>query len=407
MLDALLTHPVSTALTDAFAGSGHCLFVVGGSVRDALAGTTFDDLDYTTDARPAQILTLVEHLGPSWRIGEEFGTIGVSVRGTKVEITTFRTESYDPGSRKPTVAFGDTIVDDLRRRDLTINAIAGCLVSDGTWRAGALVDPFHGAADLAAGLLRTPDEATRTMSEDPLRQLRVLRFMVTRKMRVDAEVQAAIVECGHRLGIVALERRNAELRKILAAGPAATAQAARFAAALGIERYLLGAFADAAAAQDTHLGALTTDADPETILALLAVDLRAAGGSPPAEMRKLKLYAELRPALTAADLAWRLLRERPDQLEARRIVRRYDTDTVARALEVTHAVYSAAPLALLVADVAATEPHVRGPLPIDGHDLVAAGLSGVDVGRALTLVTDAFLADPTLDRAGALRVAFS
>src|SRR6478735_5478648 len=135
--------PVADELGTRFRAAGFELALVGGTVRDALLGRLHDDLDFTTDARPEDVLRIVDGWAEAvWDVGIAFGTVGVEKSGYKLEITTYRTESYDPGSRKPDVEYGDTLEGDLRRRDFTVNAMAVAL--PGT----TFVDPYGGLQDL-------------------------------------------------------------------------------------------------------------------------------------------------------------------------------------------------------------------------------------------------------------------
>src|SRR5699024_7492006 len=122
-----------------------------------------------------------------------------------VEVTTYRTESYQTGSRKPTVAYGDTLDGDLSRRDFTVNAMA--------LRLPDLVfaDPFGGLADLAAGTLRTPVGPEQSFDDDPLRMMRAARFAAQLGFDVDEQVMTAISAMAGRLEIVSPERIQAEL----------------------------------------------------------------------------------------------------------------------------------------------------------------------------------------------------
>ncbi|HKI39422.1 MAG TPA: CCA tRNA nucleotidyltransferase, partial [Mycobacterium sp.] len=109
----------------AFDAAGHRVYLVGGSVRDALLGRLSPDLDFATDARPGQIQQIVRPWADAvWDTGIEFGTVGVGKGGHRLEITTFRADAYDQVSRHPEVRFGDRLEDDLVRRDFTINAMA-------------------------------------------------------------------------------------------------------------------------------------------------------------------------------------------------------------------------------------------------------------------------------------------
>src|SRR5690606_18839349 len=112
-LGALAESAPVAALADAFAAAGHELAIVGGPVRDALLGRATTDLDFTTAARPAAILRVGTPISTArWDVGRDFGTIGAKVAGDQVEITTYRADSYDGVTRKPTVEFGDTLEGD-------------------------------------------------------------------------------------------------------------------------------------------------------------------------------------------------------------------------------------------------------------------------------------------------------
>ncbi|UIN30613.1 CCA tRNA nucleotidyltransferase [Microbacterium binotii] len=209
-LGTLASSPVVVVLADAFAAAGHELAVVGGPVRDALLGRTTHDLDFTTDADPDEILRIVTPISTAqWDIGRAFGTIGARIRGEQVEITTYRADAYDGETRKPVVAFGDSLESDLVRRDFTVNAMA--LRVPGP----QLVDPHGGIEDLVAGVLRTPTDARISFGDDPLRMLRAARFSSQLGFTVDADAVAAITELRETLGIVSPERIQGELVRLL------------------------------------------------------------------------------------------------------------------------------------------------------------------------------------------------
>jgi poly(A) polymerase len=205
---------VTDRLAKRFALAGHQLYLVGGPVRDALLGRECNDLDFTTDARPDDIVAAVSSLGPTWTTGIAFGTVGVLVDGRPCEITTFRSDSYDAASRKPEVEFGSTIEADLGRRDFTVNAMAVALPIDA---AHPIVDPFGGLDDLVAGLLRTPIEAQRSFDDDPLRMLRAARFAAQLGFTVAPDALTAVRAMAPRLEIVSAERIRDELVKLLLA----------------------------------------------------------------------------------------------------------------------------------------------------------------------------------------------
>lgn len=209
-LGALAENPVVRTLASAFADAGFDLAVVGGPVRDALLGRPTHDLDFTTDARPDDILRIVTPVSTAqWDIGREFGTIGARVQGEQVEITTFRADAYDGKTRKPVVEFGDTIDGDLVRRDFTVNAMA-LLVP-----AVRLIDPTGGVEDLVAGVLRTPADPAVSFGDDPLRMLRAARFSAQLGFAIEDATRAAIAELRETLRIVSPERVQSELVRLL------------------------------------------------------------------------------------------------------------------------------------------------------------------------------------------------
>ena len=200
-------------LADRFVAADRPLYLVGGIVRDQLLGRPLADgadLDLTTPARPEEIKAIVGPVADAlWTQGERFGTIGVKVGGRNVEITTHRAEVYSPDSRKPEVAFGDDIVDDLARRDFTVNAMALRVPEP------ELIDPFDGAADLAASRLRTPLSPEVSFTDDPLRMLRAARFIAGYALDPDPELVASVRANAERLSIVSAERIRDELDKLL------------------------------------------------------------------------------------------------------------------------------------------------------------------------------------------------
>lgn len=201
-------------LGETFAAGGFSLYVVGGPVRDALLGEVSEDLDFTTNARPDDIERLLRRLNrATWDMGRDFGTIGTMLRdgdrSWQVEVTTHRADAYEPGTRKPVVAFGDLISDDLVRRDFTVNAMAVSIV-DGTF-----VDPYHGLDDLTGHILRTPTSPEISFSEDPLRMLRAARFAARLQLRPEPDLLRVMTELAPRLEIVSAERIRDELTKLL------------------------------------------------------------------------------------------------------------------------------------------------------------------------------------------------
>lgn len=202
-------------LADAFSAAGHRLYLVGGIVRDHFLGRERDgagDVDLTTDARPEQIRSLVAPLADAvWEQGARFGTIGCRIDGRPYEITTHRAEAYTTESRKPQVTFSASVTDDLARRDFTVNAMA----LEVTAEVPRLVDPHGGAADLAAGVLRTPLPPEESFSDDPLRMMRAARFLAGYGLTPTDELVAAVQAMATRLEIVSAERIRDELDKLI------------------------------------------------------------------------------------------------------------------------------------------------------------------------------------------------
>lgn len=197
-------------LGERFAAAGYELALVGGSVRDALLGRAMPDLDFTTDARPEAIEELIVGWADAhWDIGRRFGTIGMLKDGLQIEITTYRAEQYDEDSRKPVVAFGDSLDDDLVRRDFTIGAMAVRLPGR------VFVDPYGGLEDLAAGVIRTPGTPEASFSDDPLRMMRAARFSSQLEFSVADDVRTAMAEMADRIDIVSAERIRDELVKLV------------------------------------------------------------------------------------------------------------------------------------------------------------------------------------------------
>ncbi|WP_079428636.1 MULTISPECIES: CCA tRNA nucleotidyltransferase [Streptomyces] len=208
--ELLRVAPVADELGRRFQEAGFRLALVGGSVRDALLGRLGNDLDFTTDARPQDVLKIVRPWADSvWDVGIAFGTVGAQKQGFQIEVTTYRSEAYDRTSRKPEVSYGNSIEEDLVRRDFTVNAMALALPEQ------VFVDPHGGLEDLAAGVLRTPGTPEDSFSDDPLRMLRAARFAAQLDFEVAPEVVAAMKAMADRIEIVSAERVQAELNKLL------------------------------------------------------------------------------------------------------------------------------------------------------------------------------------------------
>lgn len=202
--------PVAEELANRFAAAGHRLYLVGGSVRDALLGRLGTDLDFTTDARPEQVRRLLDGWAETvWDTGIQFGTLGAYKHGTTVEITTFRADVYDRVGRNPDVAFGHDIEGDLLRRDFTVNAMAIELPKR------SFVDLHDGMTDLVAKRLDTPATPQESFADDPLRMLRTARFVAQLGFTPTDRVLRAMTEMAAEIERITPERVQAELSKLL------------------------------------------------------------------------------------------------------------------------------------------------------------------------------------------------
>ncbi|MGO4585031.1 CCA tRNA nucleotidyltransferase [Arthrobacter sp. 2RAF6] len=202
--------PVVLDLGQRFVDAGFELSLVGGPVRDLFLGRVSPDLDFTTDATPDQTLSIIKRWADNfWEIGRAFGTIGMKKSGFQIEITTYRAEAYDADSRKPAVAFGSSLLDDLLRRDFTINAMALRLPTL------ELVDPFGGVRDLHASVLATPGAPESSFSDDPLRMMRAARFAAQLGVAVHDDVRLAMSGMAERIKIISAERVREEVVKLI------------------------------------------------------------------------------------------------------------------------------------------------------------------------------------------------
>lgn len=212
-IEKLRAHaPTAFELGEIFRKSGFRLALVGGPVRDALLGRLGNDLDFTTDAKPAEIKKILKTFADDvWEVGIRFGTIAAKKDATTLEITTYRSEKYESDSRNPEVVFGDSIEGDLKRRDFTVNAMAIELTS----AEHEFIDPFDGVKDLLRSNLITPGRPEDSFNDDPLRMLRAARFAAQLGFTIDASVISAMKTMAERLSIISAERIRDEFIKIL------------------------------------------------------------------------------------------------------------------------------------------------------------------------------------------------
>lgn len=209
-LESVTATPLLEKLGQMFKAAGFELALVGGPVRDAILGRVAPDIDLTTNAVPDEILEVIKgKVDTHWEIGREYGTIGCRIGDDTVEITTYRTDRYDPDSRKPEVKFGKDLNEDLFRRDFTVNSMALRLPER------VFVDPFGGLRDLMDQTLKTPGKPEDSFGDDPLRMLRAARFVSQLGFEIEPETFEAMNSMRNRLEIISAERVQVELQKLL------------------------------------------------------------------------------------------------------------------------------------------------------------------------------------------------
>jgi poly(A) polymerase len=209
-LEQVTSTALLTTLGQLFSKAGFELALVGGPVRDAILGRVAPDVDLTTNATPDQILELIKgKVDTHWEIGKEFGTIGCRIGNDQIEITTYRADAYDKDSRKPEVRFGTDLVEDLQRRDFTVNSMALRLPQR------VFVDPFGGLRDLMDQVLKTPGKPEDSFGDDPLRMMRGARFVSQLGFEIEPETFEAMGSMRERMSIISAERIQAELQKLM------------------------------------------------------------------------------------------------------------------------------------------------------------------------------------------------
>lgn len=206
--------PLVTEVGYAFYEAGYQVYLVGGYVRDKLLGEDPVDVDLCTDATPTQIKTVLNGLPQRNRhaifsIGEKYGTIGMQFGQLDLEVTTYRTDQYADGSRHPEVQFGNTVEEDLERRDFTMNALLACPFT------GRIIDYVGGMEDITTGTIRAVGNPGMRIVEDPLRMLRAVRLGAQLGFVVDLELYEAIKDHAESILDISWERIRDEVTKMM------------------------------------------------------------------------------------------------------------------------------------------------------------------------------------------------
>jgi tRNA nucleotidyltransferase (CCA-adding enzyme) len=385
-------------LCERLAERGFRSWVVGGCVRDLLRGEPVSDWDLATDATPEQVRTVFRRTIPT---GIAHGTVTVLHRGGSYEVTTLRGEgAYSDGRRPDSVHFVGDIEEDLARRDFTVNAIAF------DPRAGAIVDPWGGVADLEGRVLRAVRDPRERFAEDGLRVLRAARFVATLELDLDPATEAAIPGSLETFRKVSPERVHAEWSKLLgkARAPSRAFAVMRRTGMLAITAPAIAALDDAAFGR----AMVRLDAAPRALAIGIAALLGEAPGDHEPLLRALKLSNDDR------EIALHLLRtadvtghEGWSDAEVRRFARRATRAHLESVLALAAADAIARGRAgdtdrlaeRVRAEVGAGVPLVPGDLTIDGKDVMQASgrAPGKHVGQILAALLDRAIEDPSIN----------
>ena len=401
--------------------AGYAAYAVGGCVRDTLRGVTPHDYDITTAARPEAVLALFE--GYAIPTGLQHGTVTVRQNGQSFEVTTFRADGPYTDHRRPdSVAFSESLEEDLQRRDFTVNAMAMDV-------RGQVYDFHGGEADLRAGILRCVGDAEQRFNEDALRILRCLRFASVLGFAIEPKTAAAVENCAPLLRHIAAERIREEMTKLLC-GEQATEILLRYPAVFAV--FLPEILPCVGFDQQNvhhlydvwqHTAHAVGHAPPDPLLrwTLLLHDLGKPECFTVDEAGQGHFYGhDDLGAQLAADIAQRLRfdkksSERMALLIARHMRQIEPTDkAVGRVLRQLGEEALRQLLAVKRADASACHPdyawqtgHLDAveavldrlltedtcftlrDLAIDGHDLMALGLQGSAIGQALNAALDA------------------
>ena len=190
--------------------AGYEAYVVGGCVRDSVLGKKPKDWDICTNAFPGEIEEVFADHYKIIETGIKHGTVTVMYQDEGYEITTYRIDGGYLDHRHPSsVTFTGSLVDDLARRDFTINAMAFRNIDEG------IIDPFNGLHDLQWGIISCVGNPKERFEEDALRIMRALRFASTYGFNIKPSTKAAISECKELLNYVSVERIQSEFCKLL------------------------------------------------------------------------------------------------------------------------------------------------------------------------------------------------
>ena len=210
LLDLIENNGYLRSLSNLYSSNSYDFYLVGGAVRDGILDIPTKDFDFTTSAPPEESIKMLNDAGyKTTKVGIAFGTIELQLKENSIHITTYRKDTYENYSRNPSIESAADLNTDLSRRDFTINSIAYSI------NENELLDPFFGLKDLSLGIIKTPDDPIISFSDDPLRMLRLCRFISTHGFSPDDDTYTAMRNNIERIKIISVERIRDELSKLL------------------------------------------------------------------------------------------------------------------------------------------------------------------------------------------------
>lgn len=354
------------------ADAGHSAYAVGGCMRDSVMGKAPNDWDMTTSAHPEEMLKIFDAAGiRTIPTGLKHGTVTVLLDGEAFECTTFRIDGSYTDSRHPdSVTFTPNVAEDLKRRDFTVNAMAGNPLCDND-----VVDLFGGKDDIKNKVIRCVGDPETRFSEDALRILRAVRFATTLDFFIDGDTKKAARTMSDGLLSVSIERKVVELKKILLSDNADRGISLLF--ELGLQKYIH---------KDLTLPCVALNTLPKSFTIRTAA-LFGIDKAPELSSLKLSRQEEKEIKLLCGGKY-----NEPTPVGARYLIAALGNCAEGAAL-----LRGDVQFARLIADERAKDPCVSiSYLPVNGNDLISLGIPPREIGDIMQRLLDAVIKDPSL-----------